>query len=425
MNMAIATGAMRRALPPLQMADRRFSRRWFPQGRVSKLALTAAAAGLGYMAVVQSVAMVLQKQSPEQAHALAPTNGFITGELAGKLSTSNGGVRNRAQAVRLAQLALRQDPTAIDGAVTLALNALISGNTAKARHLFAYSEMLSRRNLPTQLWDINDPQNGVDTVLFHYDIALRTSQNASALLFPVLASAIGDPANRNDIVNLLARRPPWGNGLIDYLVANDVDPASTGLFFRALSERGVPIFDGDSAGLINTLIDVNQYEQAWRYYASIHPETVRNQSRDPNFKNDAAVPAPFDWVPINLGAISSSIQRGSNGGVLAFSAPPSIGGSVVEQTELLRPGDYILSGQTEDISQPDDARPYWSLSCRQGRELGRTDVPNSTRADGRFSGRFTVPADCPVQILTLTIRPSSKISGVSGQVVSALLKPVE
>lgn len=407
------------------MAVPQSPRRWSQKERALRLALAVVIAGLGYEATVQSLAMVVQRRSPSQAHALAPDNGFITGELSNKLSGPEAGAQDRFRADHLARLALQQDPTALHAVVTLGLNALVRGDVAMARRLFGYSESLSRRDLPTQMWDINDEHNGVSAVLLHYDIALRTSRNASTLLFPVLASAISNPTIRASLVKTLARRPVWADGFIYYVIGSGTDLEAMTSLFYALLHQGFVIPDNVSASLISALIGAKRLDQAWAYYTAIHPDADRRRSRDPDFKNNNEAPSPLDWVPINDGSISAVIQpRDSDGGALSFTAPTSVGGPVVQQIELLPPGNYILNGRSEGIDQSSDARPFWSLNCLDGHELGRIDLPNSAAANGRFSGRFTVSADCPVQALKLNIRPSDKITGISAQIDRALLQPV-
>lgn len=387
-----------------------------------RLALAAVAAGIGYVAVIQSLAMVIQHSSPVDAHTLAPANGFITGRLAGHLSGPQATARDRAQADSLARLALQQDPTSLDAAAALGLNAQIRGDADFARQAFSYSEALSRRDLQTQIWAIGDTilRDDVPAVLSHYDIALRTSQTASTLLFPILTTAIADPAIQTALVKRFVLRPPWMNDFLAYAVSNG-DPEITVSLLQSLARHDLPVPARDSAAIVNALLSTNKPNRAWAYYASLHPGADRHQSRDPHFNNTTEDPSLFDWVPTNDGDVSAAIQRSGSAGVLTLAAPPSIGGQAVRQFEMLPTGTYLLDGRSEGLDQLGDARPYWSLTCLDGRDLGRVDVPNGN--DGRFAGRFAVPANCPVQVLALTLLPTSAVSGISGQIDQALLRP--
>lgn len=408
------------------MTNLAFSRPRALKRASTRLVLALIAIVFGCIAVMQSLAIVIQKRAPAEAHELAPGNGVITGRFSGSLSGLDATPQVRMQADRLARLALRQDPSAISAAATLGINAYIRGDTPAARRLFAYVQKLSRRNLQMQLWAINDAvaRNDLPDLLTHYDIALRTSPDASALLFPTLTAAIANPEIRTALARTLGRQPAWANEFLAYVLGHGTDPQTTASLFQAVSRLGGSISDQGTTGVINALIVAGKLDQAWAYYVSLHPGASRARSRDPNFENTSEAPSTFDWNPVEDDSLSASIQPGNrHGGALSFAAPPSVGGQVVRQTQMLPAGDYVFEGRSEGIDQPDDARPYWSLSCNGGRELGRIDVPNSTVANGLFRGRFSVPADCPVQTLALTVEPSSNVSGVTGQVDRALLRP--
>jgi hypothetical protein len=267
-------------------------------------------------------------------------------------------------------------------------------------------------------------RNDIPDAIRHYDILLRTSTAVSTVLFPALASAIIDPNVRSALVGALSNHPNWGNGFIDYLAGNGSDPQPTVALFRDLRRAGILVNDGDSALVISALVAAGDADDGWSYYQSVRPGADRRMSRDPRFNARLDRPAPFDWTPINEGGISTSIQQGDKGGVFVFQAPPSVGGVMLRQLQMLPAGEYVLDGRSEGIDQPVNSRPYWTLSCHSGRELGRIPLPNSTVWNGRFSGRFTVPADCPIQVLALNALPSNSISGVEGQIDWTILRPV-
>ena len=50
-------------------------------------------------------------------------------------------------------------------------------------------------------------------------------------------------------------------------------------------------------------------------------------------------------------------------------------------------------------------------------------LPNSAQGGGNFAASFSVPSDCPVQVLTLIARPSEAIGGLSGQIDRVELAP--
>jgi len=387
--------------------------------------LAVAALAIGYVGAAQALGHAF-KDDAAQAQMLSPWNGRITALLARQLSGAEATATDRTRADRLARRALRQDPTAVAAVSTLGLNTQLRGDGAGARRLFAYAEKLSRRDLPTQLWAIEDAvgRGDVARALRHYDIALRTSRNAPALLYPILGSAIVDPSVRGALLRTLAARPEWGESFVNYVAGNGADMQATAALFAGLRRARIPVAAQASAVVINGLILGNHWNEAWSYYASIRPGADRRRSRDPRFQAAIATPAPFDWTPADNPAITAAIQRGDDGGTFVFAAPSSVGGSLLTQIQVLAPGEYRLVGRTSGLDQPETSRPYWALTCQDGRELGRLALPNSAQANGRFAGLLRVPAGCPVQVLALVARPSDSVSGVSGQIDAVQLAPL-
>lgn len=406
--------ARRRALPQRSSAE------W-----AVRVALAVGAALIGSSAVTHSLAYAIRGKAPERAYAIAPNDGRITAILSEKLSAPEASAADRARGGQLALNALRQDPTAVAAAATLGINAQIQNDIPSARRWFAYSEKLSRRDLRTRLWAIEDAvsQGDIPGAIRSYDIALRTSPIAPELLFPILTLAITDPVIRDNLVRTLAKRPAWGNDFIGYATANGQDSRVTASLFDQLQKSHIPVPTDAPAALVNRLVAEGYIDDAWSYYATLRPAVERNKSRDTQFTADPDTASQFDWVPMNEGGIAASIQQGKQGGLFDFAAPPSVGGWLLRQMQALRAGDYKIEGRSAGIEQPMSSRPYWALSCVDGRELGRVYLPNSTEADGQFAGRFAVPTGCPAQYLTLVARASDLASGLSGQILEVRLHP--
>lgn len=399
-------------------APARSVRSWTIRG-----ALAAAVAIVGGFATTFSIAWTQVSRDPSLAHQLAPYDGRITGVYAASLTGPEAPAVKRSQADVLASHALRQDATSVTAASTLGLDAQMDGKAGAARRYFDYAQSLSRRDLQTQLWAIEDAvaHGDIRSTLNHYDIALRTTARGGDLFFPILAAASQDAQVRAELVRKLSIRPSWGEGFLNYLAGSGLDPRPTAALFVALRSAGVPVLPGARADLVDALINGGFIGEAWSYYTTIRIGADRRRSRDSRFTTNDDWPTPFDWVPLNSDGMTTSIQ----GGLVDVSAPAGIGGVMLRQMQVLPPGTYRLSGHSLGIEQDASALPYWTLICdRKGRELGRVGVPSSKVDHGRFSGTFTVPADCPLQTLALIARPSEVPSGLSGQFDHVGLVPV-
>lgn len=408
-------------MPRRMLLPRRSPKEWTVRG-----VLAVAALGLGSLSVAHTLAQVLVKTDSARAHAIAPWDGRITASLAASLAGANTTPANRKRADALSRQALLQDPTAVAAVSTLGIDAEMRGDSRNARRLFAYSEILSRRDLQTQLWKIETAvaQGNINGALRHYDIALRAKGQSWDLLFPILASASADADVRGPLVRMLAGKPLWAEPFINHVAANPPDPKTASVLFLELRRAGVSVPDSAQAGAIGALLGGGFADDAWRHYAAIHRGADQRRSRDPRFAGAGESPTPFDWMPINDGSVVTSIQRGEGGGLFDFATPASIGGPLLQQVQMLPPGTYRIAGHGSGIEQAPGSLPYWALLCRaDGRELARVPMTSSSQAGGNFGGQMVVPAGCPVQILVLVARASEAVSGLTGQIDRAELVP--
>lgn len=401
------------------MSLRRDLTRRSPKEWALRFVLATVAAAFGYFSVTFTLAQVVVKRNPALAYRLAPYDGRITADYATSLAGVDATAGDRAQADVLAKRALQQDPTAVAAAATLGVNADMRGDKAAARRYFSYAQKLSRRDLRTQLWMIEDAvqRDDIPGALHQYDMTLRVFPTLSDVLYPVLASASADPAIRRELVKTLAVKPAWSDSFVNYVASNSTQPKAVAALFFDLRRAGVTISEAARAGAVNVLLAGRELDAAWTYYTSIRPSADRRRSRDPRFAANLETPSPLDWNPINDGGLTASIQSG----IFDFAAPASFGGPMLQQLQLLPPGTYRLNGHSIAIEPAAGALPYWMLRCQNGRELGRVEVV----ARGNFTGTFSVPADCPVQMLVLTARPSDAMSGLSGQFDRVELAPTQ
>lgn len=388
-------------------------------------AAALAAAVLGFISVSGTLANVVERVDPVRAYGLPPGNGHITAASAEQTFTLNPEPDVDSEASQLARLALRQDPTAAAALSVLGLQAQLRGDLTRARELFAYSHRLSRRELRTQIWAIEEAvaRGDIAGALEQYDRALRTSTRAREMLFPVLAAALSEPAVRSRLLETMARDSIWREAFIRHAAANAPEPQAVAVFFREGARVGLPVEDADRSRLVNALMAKGLPEEAWRFYESFRPGADRRRSRNPNF-GLSETPAVFDWATLNPQGLSASIQRGRDGGVVHFSAASGAGGTVLRQMQLLPAGEYRIEGRSKSIDQPEHSRPYWALICLGGRELGRVPLPNSGDEWESFTGQFTVPSGCPIQTLSLVVRSSDALAGIQGQIDMAQLVPL-
>ena len=404
---------MIRPAPP----KRRSPRAW---GARAAIALPVAV--LGFASITFSVAQVIAKRDPMLAHGLAPYDGRITAKAATVLAGAEANAADRRRADDLARQALRQDATAVLAISTLGLNADLRGDKNGARRLFAQAQHQSRRDLRTQLWMIEDAveRGSIPEALKHYDRALRVAPQLGELLYPVLATANAEAAVRRELARTLAGRPSWGESFISYASRSAPDLRAVAALFLDLRQLGVTVPQPSRAAVVDGLIASGRVYDAWRYYALDRPGVDPRRSRDPHFSAGLTTPSQFDWVPIDDAGVTTAMSDG----VVDFVAAASTGGPLLRQVQVLPPGTYRLLGRSEGVDQAPQSRPYWTLQCQDGRELGRVPLPASAEAKAPFAGMFNVPVGCPVQTLVLVAQTSDAMTGLSGRIERAELAPL-
>lgn len=404
-----------------------FARSFFPrQSRSERLlrgVLAAVALAAGSLSVALALAWSLASGAPLRAYGLAPYDGQIAGKAAFAIITEpKASVSMQRRADIIARNGLRLAPTAVSAVAALGLGAEIRGNKTAARRYFAYAQNLSRRDRVTQLWAIEDgvQRSDVAGTLAQYDITLRTLPKLAPILYPVLAQASADTDVRDGLIKTLSNRPMWSADFINFVATDDHVPVSTAsVLMTALQTAHIAIPNKAVNAVITRLFDSGNITAAWALYKVANPSTSSIRSRDPRFARASDTVSPFDWVPVDSDGITAGIESNA----FNYSSAAGAGGVMLRQVELLPPGRYVLTGRTQDIDQPSEARPYWQLTCRGGRELGRFTLPNSRDNNGVFSSGFAVPVGCPVQILSLIAVPADAIGGVTGQINSAALAP--
>lgn len=377
--------------------------------------LAVAAAIAAYVAVLQDIAYVIRKDDAATAHILSPHDGRISALWAQDLTQPGADPGDSGLANRVASSALLQDPTVVSAVTTLGLSADRRSDHRTAHYALRFAQKLSRRDFRTQIWAVQTAvaRGDVRGAIANYDIALRTSDEAANLMFPVLASAITRPEVRLALAIDLRTKPTWTGTFIDYLVANNSSPDVVARFFEILDAEDVPVSASARGLLIDALLSRNLLENAWRQYTRLNPTAQRNTLRD--LHRPVAGSSALDWTGFGGADLSTSFESAGGGYVFSFATRAGFDGPMLRRFSLLPPGRYTLRGQSSGSSST--PRAYWLLACRGGRELGRIELSTS------FKGEFVVPDGCPAQSLTLIARTSGPAGDVSGLVKSVELDP--
>lgn len=397
-------------------------------GRVAFILIVAAM--VGWVATATTLATIVRRSDPvaamrwwDDAETLA------SGAMALLQQNQSRATVERARA--LALRAAEREPVNVAAVRTLGIIADLDRRPNEARRYFLYAERLSRRDLPTQLWLIEDNvrRNQVEGALRHYDRALRASRGTRGALLPVLVRASGDPSVIEPLTRLVSGRPPWWPMFADQLVREG--RSMPGLFRVSRGLRLDPGIEEERqllARFLGRLADAGDFGSAYSLYAQARePGGMSELLRDGGFEASGPYLPPFDWQLTDepdLAAIRrpSEIRRGTS---LALEANNGRGGDVARQLLALPPGRYRISLLAGGEGVP-SSRPMLSVRCAgEGQQLMRLELPSDAETGTRTGAEFRVAsAECRYQWLAISARSETDGSDARAWVDDITIRPL-
>jgi hypothetical protein len=315
-------------------------------------------------------------------------------------------------ATQSATRAMLRDAVLREPVNTYALGALAAitdymNDKKAARTLFRLSESVSRRNIVTELWLIEDAveRESVGEAIAHYDRAMRVSIDTRATLLPVMLSAASDPAVLKEIMPVLAQRPLWWKDYMQRLAASGENTTVMAASIRAVRpDLGDPEEAILTENILRRMIALKDERRAIRVANDLEGTPGDTRSlRGGNFDVPDGV-LPFAWWLRDEGNVRTyrdTVPNGSQGLWIVTSDDTT--GGVAQQLIGLSPGRYTLSGAAGDVPSDPMARPAIEVSCGNGMKLTRFVLPASGEQGRGFRFSFTVPpAGCATQWIGIT-----------------------
>lgn len=376
----------------------------------ARLAMIAGALLAGAAILPNSLAIALGDH-PSVAARVAPSNATVSADFAAALQNPQSGL-----ARNLVRKSLGRDATNITAIELRALDLAQSGRRTEAARLFALSDRLSRRSLPTRLWLIQQSVDRGDAqaALANFDIALRTSTDAPAILFPVLARAAADPAIAASLARTLDRPSDWRLVFLGWALANGSNLHAIADVVIRMRDRAFLAVNEIDQRLIEQLVIGGDFGQALRLHRRFDSPAA-GMIADGHF-GDPGARYPFGWGLVTDGTVRAERSLSGNRSMLSYRGGMVGGGQLAAQLLFLSPGRYRLATTTAEPANGDP--PYWQLSCANpdGALLAKLDQP--AVAGGKASTGFAVSAGCSAQWLTLQLRPGMNSVPPSGAIAS-------
>lgn len=398
-----------------------------------RAAVILVAAGLTlWLSFALTLALVIGPRNPDLALRLGGRTADVESAAAIQILRRNPRAADLDRARALALSALRAEPMNIQALNVLGFLAVVRGREAQAKRLFDYSESLTRRDLPTQLWQIESAvrRNDIPGALLHYDRALRTSSEAPPMLFPILRRAAADPAIGAPLARMVNARPPWWMWFA-YSMLEDAQ-TSPEAFYQIFGRLRLNMRESAErqllTGAIGRLIAARRYQMAHSIYRA-HAGVAGDAGgllRDGSFERDLRLP-PFDWHFTDEADLSAVRERGGAGQgdfVLRLYASGGRDGEAVRQLLLLPAGSYGISLKLGSSQGEELYRPMLTLRCATDEaQLASFRLPAAPDAGLRWQGRLSVPRGCPAQWLGVTIRSNIDSETAAPWIDSIDLRP--
>lgn len=397
---------------PVSVPDRtRHVRTGFGTVRVAMVLASGAVALTVTLAATS--AQVSGRSNPEVALRMWPFAAGAASRLAEARLVSETG----SQAIRatrdIATRALLREPINVVAARVAGLTAGLEGNEKRGRRLLNYAESLSRRDIPTQVAqiEVEVADSNIVGALHHYDTALRTDDVADQLLMPTLVAAASASDVAGPLARIIVKRPPWRMRFLYGLLTTNPWPST---LIPLVTAARLNINDTLERDFLNRtvagLVARGKLTEGAQFYARATGTPLRAMTgavRNGDFAGEDRI-APFDWSIVDEPGLAgikdlvdpAVLQRASLRNALSLSIEPGRSGVVARQLLLLPAGRHTLQFTAGNVDSSD--RSSITLVCNgTDAPIAAIRFPVSSDRPKTVSANINVPDGCSGQWIAI------------------------
>ncbi len=336
---------------------------------------------------LEAKALMVKSMAAEQA----------TGKTATSLLPGNSADLQRAG--NTAREALTGDITQVEAMAIMGAAANARGDRGAANAIMQASDSLSKRNLLTRLWLIEDAakREELPAMLRNIDIALRVSATAQNQMFPFLARALAEPAMVDDFAAVLRREPPWTEPFLYTAITSGYGTKNLAKIYLALDKKYDHQGQDLSALIMEQLVAQKAYKEAFEFERGLTGSaTTGTEVTDPNFAQHEGL-EPLTWLMTSTAefdAARSTDPFGNTG--LALLSSGSGADTVARELLSLQPGRYRFSNSVTSDYGEVSLDLEWRLRCADDDAILDRFNPVEDK-----TATWTVPSSCKYQWLEL------------------------
>lgn len=374
-----------------------------------KIAYGAIAVALAGVSLIASASNSFRARSPQIAAAL-PGETQARVSLFNKLRDAGKKVPAKAAAA-VARDALRSNP--LDSAALRLLMEATPG-PALSPHKLRLAELagrVSKRDGRIRLVLFEDAarHNRPKQVLQNLDALLRVTPESQTQVFPMLRGVLPSEDFRAHLSPYLVNRSPW---MLDFVLFAANDGKSAGHIADVVIRSGKSVDRRDAAyivpHLISRTIEAGEYSKVRPLVSMMtrSPDDLLAAGRWSNDSTDAKYGLAA-WQAVSNATTSASFTSSNEEGRRGLSVYASSGarGIAASKFLLLKPGSYELAQEAQVAEMARAPAAQWQLRCISSGKSETIWVSDNFLSPDRRKLKylFTVPADCPQQMLELGV----------------------
>lgn len=391
------------------------------------LAVAFAALIVAGFATRDALAFALQSRAPDLVLRIDPGNPVALTQQAETQLTLGNPHMNSARVSEIARRSIRRLPLNAPAFRLYGLVQTADANMGRIGEQMAMANHLSRRDLGTQLFMIEDSvrRHDIAGALTAYDSALRITRSSQSVLYPVLTEAMREPLIRQRFIPYVKTTPPWLESFLRFAISNASEPAS--IAELAFAAHGFPkggAYSSLDAELLGVLVGKGEYPMAVRYYRflkSADPAILASLAMNEATTNSAY--APVTWQAYSLAGIDAAwVATSKNSVELEASLEAGYVGPVARKILALAPGTYEVAAPFGGAADGPDQTLSWKITCPDGAVL--LDASAQLAEKGAVTGRFSVPAGCVAQIVSISVRTAPGMDSIDLMLSSPRLSRV-